>query len=134
MSEATRTGGRPPSRPRPRDPRIRPGVARGREMGHERDWRQRQSPTKRTESSGGPFAVSGFPSHLTWSTKYLRWTMNMVADVRAFNRFYTEMIGVLQAGLLDTPYSLTEARVLFELGTREVSEVAVLRELLDLDP
>ncbi|MEW9527916.1 GNAT family N-acetyltransferase [Microbispora sp. NPDC049125] len=60
--------------------------------------------------------------------------MNMVADVRAFNRFYTEMIGVLQAGMLDTPYSLTEARVLFELGTREVSEVAVLRELLGLDP
>lgn len=58
----------------------------------------------------------------------------MVADVRAFNRFYTEMIGVLQAGMLDTPYSLTEARVLFELGTREVSEVAVLRELLGLDP
>ncbi|GAA4555747.1 bifunctional helix-turn-helix transcriptional regulator/GNAT family N-acetyltransferase [Planotetraspora kaengkrachanensis] len=60
--------------------------------------------------------------------------MDMVSEVRAFNRFYTEVIGVLQAGLLDTDYSLTEARVLFELGTREAAEVAALRNLLDLDP
>jgi DNA-binding MarR family transcriptional regulator/GNAT superfamily N-acetyltransferase len=60
--------------------------------------------------------------------------MDMVAEVRAFNRFYTEVIGVLQAGLLNTPYSLTEARVLFELGTRDAAEASVLRDLLDLDP
>lgn len=60
--------------------------------------------------------------------------MDMVAEVRGFNRFYTEVIGVLQAGLLDTPYSLTEARVLFELGTRSAADVSALRDLLDLDP
>ena len=60
--------------------------------------------------------------------------MDMVAEVRAFNRFYTEVIGVLQAGMLDTPYSLTEARVLFELAAREPAEVSVIRDLLDLDP
>jgi DNA-binding MarR family transcriptional regulator/GNAT superfamily N-acetyltransferase len=60
--------------------------------------------------------------------------MDMVAEIRAFNRFYTEVIGVLQAGLLDTPYSLTEGRVLFELGTRDAAEVSALRDLLDLDP
>jgi DNA-binding MarR family transcriptional regulator/GNAT superfamily N-acetyltransferase len=42
-----------------------------------------------------------------------------LATVRAFNRFWTRQIGVLQAGLLDTPWSLTEARVLFEVAQAE---------------
>ena len=57
-----------------------------------------------------------------------------VATVRSFNRFYTNIIGVLQEGLLDTPYSLTEARIIFELAQREVMEVVDLRRVLDLDP
>jgi DNA-binding MarR family transcriptional regulator/GNAT superfamily N-acetyltransferase len=56
-----------------------------------------------------------------------------VAAVRAFNRFYTARIGVLRDGLLRTPHSLTEARVLHELGQREVTEVADLRRGLDID-
>ena len=56
-----------------------------------------------------------------------------VDTVRAFNRFWTERIGLLQAGLLDTPYSLTEARVLFELGQRAPVDVAELRGTLALD-
>ena len=56
-----------------------------------------------------------------------------VAAVRAFNRFYTHLIGVVSEGLLETPYSLTEARVIFELAQRDVAEVAVLRRSLDLD-
>jgi DNA-binding MarR family transcriptional regulator/GNAT superfamily N-acetyltransferase len=56
-----------------------------------------------------------------------------VAEVRAFNRFYTATIGVLQEGLLRTPYSLTEARVLFELAQRTDTEVAQLRRTLGLD-
>ena len=42
-----------------------------------------------------------------------------VATVRAFNRLYTNVIGVLRGGYLGTPYSLTEARLIFELGQRE---------------
>jgi DNA-binding MarR family transcriptional regulator/GNAT superfamily N-acetyltransferase len=56
-----------------------------------------------------------------------------VASVRAFNRFYTARIGVVRDGLLHTPHSLAEARVLFELGRREVTDVADLRRTLDLD-
>ncbi|MEU4766740.1 GNAT family N-acetyltransferase [Actinosynnema sp. NPDC023794] len=55
-----------------------------------------------------------------------------VADVRAFNRFYTGVIGVLDRGYLASPYSLTEVRVLFELaaGPREAAD---LRTALSLD-
>jgi DNA-binding MarR family transcriptional regulator/GNAT superfamily N-acetyltransferase len=56
-----------------------------------------------------------------------------IDTVRAFNRFWTERIGLLQAGLLDTPYSLTEARVVFELGQRAPVDVAELRRRLALD-
>jgi DNA-binding MarR family transcriptional regulator/GNAT superfamily N-acetyltransferase len=56
-----------------------------------------------------------------------------VAAVRAFNRFYTARIGVLGDGLLRTPHSLTEARVLYELGQREVTEVADLRREMGID-
>ena len=56
-----------------------------------------------------------------------------VATVRAFNRFYTNVIGVLREGLLQTPYSLTEARVIFELAQRTTADVADLRRTLDID-
>ena len=46
-------------------------------------------------------------------------TDGQVAAVREFNRFYTNVIGLLREGLLDTPYSLAEARVLFELAREE---------------
>jgi DNA-binding MarR family transcriptional regulator/GNAT superfamily N-acetyltransferase len=59
--------------------------------------------------------------------------MDRVAAVRAFNRFYTGVIGVLDEGLLDSPYSLTEARVIFELAQRERTEVPELRRRLGLD-
>jgi len=56
-----------------------------------------------------------------------------VAAVREFNRFYTNVIGLLREGLLDMPYSLTEARVLFELAREGVTETASLRRRLDID-
>ena len=60
-------------------------------------------------------------------------TDERVHSVRAFNRFYTNLIGALRGGLLDTPYPLTEARVIFELGRAETTQVADLRRILDID-
>ncbi|WP_405151853.1 helix-turn-helix domain-containing GNAT family N-acetyltransferase [Sphaerisporangium sp. NBC_01403] len=57
----------------------------------------------------------------------------LITGVRAFNRFYTRVIGVLGAGMHDTAYSLTEARVLFELDKRDETETGELRRLLGLD-
>jgi len=56
-----------------------------------------------------------------------------VAAVRAFNRFYTNVIGLLRGKYLGTPYSLTEARLLFELAQRDASEVTDLRRAVDID-
>jgi DNA-binding MarR family transcriptional regulator/GNAT superfamily N-acetyltransferase len=58
---------------------------------------------------------------------------DQVAAVRAFNRLYTNVIGVLRDGYLGTPYSLTEARILFEVGQQDATEVAALRRALDID-
>jgi DNA-binding MarR family transcriptional regulator/GNAT superfamily N-acetyltransferase len=59
-----------------------------------------------------------------------------IARVREFNRFYTKLIGVLQDGLVQTPHTLTEARVIFELaqdGSGDGVEVTELRRTLELD-
>ena len=60
-------------------------------------------------------------------------TNSLVAAVREFNRFYTNVLGLLREGLLDTPYSLTEGRVIFELARADNAEVAALRTWLDID-
>jgi DNA-binding MarR family transcriptional regulator/GNAT superfamily N-acetyltransferase len=59
---------------------------------------------------------------------------NEINSFRRFNRFYTREIGTLEEGLLDSKYSLTEARVLYELATRgDVTAGEIARELA-LDP
>lgn len=56
-----------------------------------------------------------------------------VQAVRHFSRAYTQALGVLEEGLLRTPYSLTESRVLFELGQQRQTDTADLRRALGLD-
>ncbi|WP_242207363.1 MULTISPECIES: helix-turn-helix domain-containing GNAT family N-acetyltransferase [unclassified Pseudomonas] len=53
--------------------------------------------------------------------------------VRGFNRFYTHQIGVLQEHLLQSDYSLTELRILYELASRGDLTSADLRQMLGLD-
>jgi len=57
-----------------------------------------------------------------------------VAAVRRFNRFITRRIGALQEGLLHSPFSLTEARILFELGQGDELTATGLAAELGLDP
>jgi DNA-binding MarR family transcriptional regulator/N-acetylglutamate synthase-like GNAT family acetyltransferase len=56
-----------------------------------------------------------------------------IAAVRAFNRSYTTFLDLLNEHHLNTPYSLTEARVLYELGQRDETEVAALRQATGID-
>ena len=54
-----------------------------------------------------------------------------IAAVRRFNRFYTQRIGLLQEGVYKSEFSLTQARVLYEIIRRDqpITAAEIAREL-----
>lgn len=56
-----------------------------------------------------------------------------ISEIRAFNRFYTGILGLLDRTLLKSPYSLTEVRVLYEIGQIRNCTANLLMENLHID-
>ena len=80
-------------------------------------------PTEELRTGESPRSGQPFPGE----------AQDVVATVRAFNRFWTRTIGVLNASLLDSEYSLTEVRVLFEITHHSATTLTQLREALGID-
>src|ERR1700726_5295604 len=59
---------------------------------------------------------------------------SQISAVRAFNRFYTRKLGVLDQQLLKSPFSLSEARVLYEIANRKDPAAKEIGIELGLDP
>jgi DNA-binding MarR family transcriptional regulator len=56
-----------------------------------------------------------------------------IKQIREFNRFYTNILGLLNDRILDSPVTLTQARVLFEIKERPHCMAKDLMELLCID-
>jgi DNA-binding MarR family transcriptional regulator/GNAT superfamily N-acetyltransferase len=61
-------------------------------------------------------------------------TADDISAFRQFNRFYTRLIGTLDEGLLSTEFSLAEARIIYELATRQEPSAKEIAEALGMDP
>jgi DNA-binding MarR family transcriptional regulator len=56
-----------------------------------------------------------------------------IEKIRSFNRFYTNVIGLLDQHFLDTPFSLTEGRVLYEISHMEDCSAKKIRQNIAID-
>ena len=57
----------------------------------------------------------------------------LIERIRSFNRFYTNIIGLLDQHYLDSPFSLTEGRVLYEIRHMEDCSAKKIRERISID-
>ena len=57
----------------------------------------------------------------------------VVEQIRSFNRFYTSVIGLLDQHFLDSPFSLTEGRVLYEICNMKNCSAKKIRERIVID-
>lgn len=60
-------------------------------------------------------------------------TQELIDKIRSFNRFYTNIIGLLDQHFLDTPFSLIEGRVLYEISHMEECSAKKIRENIAID-
>ncbi len=56
-----------------------------------------------------------------------------IEKIRSFNRFYTNIIGLLDQHFLNTPFSLTEGRVLYEISHIKECSAKKIRENIAID-
>ncbi|HSI06608.1 MAG TPA: MarR family winged helix-turn-helix transcriptional regulator, partial [Myxococcota bacterium] len=56
-----------------------------------------------------------------------------IGEIRQFNRFYTRLVGALDDGHLDSPYSLAQVRALYEIANRSQATASDLGRDLGLD-
>ena len=68
------------------------------------------------------------------TSKLLPGVSGEIAKFRHFNRMYTRYLGTLNEGLLNSDYSLAEARVLYELANRDAPKASEIAEGLGMDP
>lgn len=59
--------------------------------------------------------------------------IDLITNIRGFNRFYTNILGLLDQHILDSGYSLTEARVIFEISKTEHCTANQLSSILEID-
>ena len=60
-------------------------------------------------------------------------SQEVINKIRSFNRFYTNIIGLLDQHYLDSPFSLTEGRVLYEICNTEECSAKKIRENVLID-
>jgi DNA-binding MarR family transcriptional regulator len=60
-------------------------------------------------------------------------SQELIDRIRSFNRFYTNIIGLLEQHFLDSPFSLTEGRVLYEICNTEECSAKKIRESIVID-
>ncbi len=60
-------------------------------------------------------------------------TADQIHKIRSFNRFYTSLLGVLDRHMYDAPYTLPEARVLFEIDRNELGTASTIVASLGID-
>jgi DNA-binding MarR family transcriptional regulator len=59
--------------------------------------------------------------------------LETINKIRSFNRFYTNILGLLDQHFLDSPFSLTEGRVLYEICNTENCSAKKIRENIAID-
>jgi len=64
---------------------------------------------------------------------YMHDNQELIDRIRSFNRFYTNIIGLLDQHFLDSPFSLTEGRVLYEICNTEECSAKKIREKIVID-
>ena len=60
-------------------------------------------------------------------------SIDIVTEIRGFNRFYTNILGLLDQQIIDSGYSLTEARILFEISKTDICTANQLCSILDIE-